>query len=366
MGKRVDKSTGYYVLPEQWNTEKQKVKGNSTAGAEINSWINTTIGKISELYREGALNKNIHLQSMINGIFAKPTAEPTLLQVIQEHILELKQRVGKDYTFSTYEKYLFTRDKVHAFIIEVLKVKDILLKDVTTKFIMDFDHYLRVHDSNMHNTAVKYCLNLKRVMNIAVMQGLIPINPFNRYKTVYKDTEQVYLNEAEVIKLSKARLTKPVYQLVRDMFIFQCYTGLAYTDMLSLSLKNINKDHNGKQWILKARQKTGISSTIPLLPDAIKLIEKYSIVKKPIELVFPGISIQKFNQYIKEIADLVGIQEKLSSHVGRRTFGNIALAKGISINVISKILGHSNTIITQRIYAITTQNIISHEMEKWK
>ncbi len=360
-----NKATGYYINPDQWNVEKQRLKGNKVDANDINEWINSVLAKISSISRNSVQDNNVHLPSIMETLFSKVKDEPTLLQVIAEHNQEMKTRVHKDFSYSTYEKYVFTQNKIKAFIEDVLKKKDILLRDITTKFIMDFDHYLRVHDNNQHNTAVKYCLNLKRVLNVAVMQGLISMNPLNSYKTIFKDTPQVYLNEQEVNTLEKADLIKPSHLLVRDLFIFQCNTGLSYSDMINLSLKDISIEHNGIKWIIKERQKTGIVSTIPILPKALKLIEKYSNIIKKKESLFPHYSIQKYNQYIGEVGLLAGVQKKLSSHVGRRTFGNIALAKGLSLNVISKILGHSNTIITQRIYAITTQNIISQEMLKW-
>ncbi len=364
--KRLDRATGHYIKQELWNAEKQRVKGNKDTSTEINGWINSVFSKISAINTGTAAVENVHLPTLMDRLFAKAIDEPTLLGVIEQHINDLKERVGKDFAYSTYEKYKFMGDKVRSFIHESMRKKDILLKDASTRFIMDFDHYLRVQDNNKHNTAVKYCLNLKRVMNVCVMRGLISVNPFLPYKTVYKDTEQIYLSEEEVARLYNARLTKPNHQLVRDLFMFQCYTGLAYTDMMTLTSRNISSDHHGKQWIIKVRQKTGITSTIPLLPKAFEMINRYSKGERVSGPIFVGYSIQKYNQYLTEIGDLVGLNKKLSSHVGRRTFGNIALTKGISLNVISKILGHSNTIITQRIYAITTQGIISQEVEKWK
>ncbi len=137
------------------------------------------------------------------------------------------------------------------------------------------------------------------------------------------------------------------------MFLFQAVQ--AYTDMINLEIKDISVDSLGRSWIVKKRQKTGVVSTIPLLPKALDIIEKYKYETKESNQLFPHYSIQKYNQYIGEIGELAGLHKKLSSHVGRRTFGNIALARGVSLNVISKVLGHSNTLITQRIYAITTQ-----------
>jgi integrase len=240
--------------------------------------------------------------------------------------------------------------------------QDLALKDLTVQFIMEFDHFLRVVENNKHNTAVKYCLNLKRVLNVATLQGITPQNPFNKYKTVFKDTPQVYLTEAELKKIQGLDLIKPKHVLVRELFIVQCYTGLSYTDMVNLKLKDISKDTNGRKWIIKARQKSGIICTIPLLPEPEKILTKYLIDHDD---TLPNYAIQKYNQYLGEIGIQADLPNKLSSHVGRRTFGNIGLSKGLSLNVISKVLGHSNTLITQRIYAITTQKLIAEEMKKW-
>ncbi len=364
--KKVDKATGYYIDPGQWNLTKQSLKGNKDQTRQINEWINESLVKISDLYREELKKGNsIHLHSIINQLFSKPFEEPSLLKMIEEYNEQLRVRVNKDFAYSTYEKYVFTYDKVKAFIRGSLKKQDILIRDVTTKFIIDFDHYLRVHDNNQHNTAVKYCINLKRILNVAVLKGVLEKSPFNIHKTVYKDTVQIYLDEREVTAIENVKLARSPHLLVRDLFLFQCSTGLAYTDMVKLSIEDITTDVMGRKWIIKPRQKSGIISTIPLLPKAIELINKHNQNDKKQSCLFPSYSIQKYNQYIAEIGALAGIHKRLSSHVGRRTFGNIALARGLSLNVISKILGHSNTLITQRIYAITTQKIITNEIEKW-
>ena len=362
---KTDKATGYYVNPNDWNIIKQRLKGSKNQAKQINEWIDDTMVKIADCYREEAKKANVHLPSLINKLFVKVKEEPGLLQTMFEHNEQLRLRVDKDFAYSTYEKYVFTYNKVKAFIEGPLKKKDILLRDITTRFIMDFDHYLRVHDKNQHNTVVKYCINLKRILNVVVLQGILAKSPFTNHKTIYKDTVQVYLNEQEVLAIDNITLDKPKYLLTRDLFLFQCSTGLAYTDMVGLSHEDVSTDALGRKWIVKPRQKSGIVSTIPLLPKALEIISKYNADNKTQGVLFPSYSIQKYNEYIAEIGVLSGIHKRLSSHVGRRTFGNIALARGVSLNVISKILGHSNTLITQRIYAITTQNIITKEIEKW-
>lgn len=364
LNERQDRATGYYVSIKQWNATKLLLRGNDNDAIKVNNWIRNSIIKIETIFKERAESDTLHLPSILDTVFAKVRVEPTILKLMDDFIKQLSLRVGKDFTHSTYEKYLFTYDKVEAFILKQFNKRDIILREINLKFIMDFDHYLRVNDNNQHNTAIKYCINLKRIFNVAVMQGVLKINPFNGFKTAYKDTPQIYLSDTEVKTLEKIPLVLINHILVRDLFLFQCYTGLAYADMTSLKLKDISIDAKGGKWIFKARQKTGINSSIPLLPKALKLIEKYNDNKR--EYLFPSYSIQKFNQYIGDVGVLAKFNKKLSSHVGRRTFGNVALGKGVSLNVISKILGHSNTIITQRIYAITTQNIISAEIDKLK
>lgn len=362
---RAEKATGHYVNPKDWNSSKQRVKGEKETALQVNSWLDFSTARLGDLFRDALQKQEVHLPRLLNLLFSKPVEDPTLLKTLQEHNDAMLERVGHDYTHSTYEKYVFSYNKVQAFILHQYKKQDIYLSDLTTRFILEFDHYLRAIDKNKHNTAVKYCLNLKKVINLAVLQGKLNSSPFKNYKTVYKDTPQVYLEGHEVQLIENARLHKQNHLLTRDLFMFQCYTGLAYTDMVNLKINDITVDAQNRSWIIKPRQKSGITSTIPLLSSAENLIHRYTIVKSNTGSIFPHYSIQKYNQYLGEIGDLIGLKKKLSSHVGRRTFGNLALSKGISINVISKILGHSNTLITQRIYAITTQKIITTEMIKW-
>ena len=231
---RSEKSTGYYLNPKDWNSARQRSRGNSNEAIEINKRIDDLVTKLSILARRDDNDKNVYLPLIITQLFATSVEEPMLLKYMKEHNEKLKERVGKDFALSTYEKYVFTYNKLEAFVVSTFKRKDILLRELQTKFIMDFDHYLRVNDLNQHNTAVKYCVNLKRVLNVAVMEGLLEKSTLNKYKTVYKDTPQIYLSEAEVQAIEFTDLKKSSHKLVRDLFIFQCYTGLAFTDMAKL------------------------------------------------------------------------------------------------------------------------------------
>ena len=155
--RRADKATGYYVNPNDWNGSKQRLKSKTETAKQVNEWIDETMVKIADGFREEIKGNNtVHLPSLMDGLFADAKEEPSLLKLIIEHNNQIKARVNKGFSFSTYEKYVFTYDKVKAFIQKHLKKPDILLRDINTKFIMDFDQYLRTHDSNQHNTAVKW------------------------------------------------------------------------------------------------------------------------------------------------------------------------------------------------------------------
>lgn len=188
---RVDKATGFYIDPTQWVTKKQRLKGSLPPNNNINKWLHDIPSRIAGVTRGTEKDLALYLPSILKQLFATALEEPSLLKLIEGHNAELKERVGNGYTFSTYEKYVFTSIKVKSFIIGSLKMRDILLRDVTVKFIMDFDYYLRVVEGNQHNTAVKYCINLKRVLNVALLQGVIYSNPLNAFKTVYKDTPEI-------------------------------------------------------------------------------------------------------------------------------------------------------------------------------
>ncbi len=308
---RAEKATGFYINSKEWNADKQRVKGDKQSAQQINNWIDSSSARLWDLYKASLQRNDVHLPTLLNQLFTKPVDDPTLLSTIEEHNTSMMERVGNDFTQSTYEKYMIMGNKIQCFIQHKYGKRDVYLRDLNVRFIMEFDHYLRTVDKNQHNTAVKYCLNLKKIINLAVLQGKMSSNPFVSYRTSYKDTPQVYLEAHEVRIIEQARLCKRNHLLVRDLFCFQTMTGLGYTDLITLKPTEIITDAQGRRWIVKSRQKTGVLSTIPLLPGADQILEKYPAVMNGVVNIFPHYSIQKYNQYLGEIADLVGIKCKL-------------------------------------------------------
>lgn len=361
---RKNLSTGYNVLPERWDGIKSMVKGLKANAVHINSYISQTRARVMELFNEMLKERDIDLDTLMDRFFGRDIDNRSLLELVEHHNADFQSRIGTDYTQSTFEKYDILHRKLIKFIPFRYQKKDIRLRDLSVNFMADFDFYLKNHDSNEHNTATKYLKNLKKILNVGVRSGWIDENPFEHYKSVYKDVDRIYLTQHELDILHKKKFRLERLELVRDIFLFQCYTGLSYSDMANLTFGNIVPGIDGGKWIITRRKKTDVRAAIPLLFEAEELIDKYnkdvSDKKKPL---FDFYSIQKFNAYLHEIAELCEINKNLTSHVGRRTFATtIALANGIGLETISKILGHTTTKITAQ-YAVVTDLKISQDMQ---
>jgi integrase len=357
-------STGFFIQQSRWDSTKGLVRGTKSESQQINNYISHTKAKLMELFNSMLKERDINLDILVDRFFGKDINNSTLLELVEYHNKDFESRIGIDYAFSTFEKYDILKRKLVVFIPEVYGKKDLRLRDLTPKFMGDFDFYLKTHDKNETNTATKYLKNLKKILNLGVENGWLVENPFRNYKATYKDVERVYLTRTELSLIEKKTFSLKRLEIVKDMFLFQCYTGLGYSDMANLSARHISPGIDGHKWIITRRRKTDVRAAIPLLPRAEELLNKYDNGdKNPDRPLLPSYAIQKFNSYLHEIADICGINKNLTSHVGRRTFATtIALANGISLETISKILGHTSTKITSQ-YAVVTDHKISADMQ---
>ena len=200
-------------------------------------------------------------------------------------------------------------------------------------------------------------------MRTALAENYLDKDPFTLYKTKTVRTEVVFLSPEELAQLEQHEFTQPRLQLIKDLFVFSCYTGLPYRELMNLKQSNIVKGFDGNLWIKMKREKTSKELSIPLLPKALEILEQYSNDG----LVFPRISNQKYNSYLKEIADLVGIEKRLTTHMARRTFAStVLLYNDVPMEIVSELLGHSNMKITQDSYGKVVQKKISLEMNRLK
>lgn len=361
---RKNLSSGYSIHPDRWDAQKGAIKGSKKDAVLMNTYISHTKEKLLELFNNMLKEQDINLELLVDKFFGRDIDNRSLLELVNYHNKDFESRIGTDYTYSTFEKYDILYRKLLNFIPYKYARKDIRLKDLNNKFLTDFDFYLKVHDKNEHNTATKYIKNLKKIINLGIREGWLDTDPFKHFQASYKDIDRVYLTqyELDIIQAKEFKLTR--LGLVKDMFLFQCYTGFAYSDMAKLTLGHIVPGIDGGKWIITRRQKTKVRAAVPLLSEADRLISKYNKeiddLAKPI---FDFYSIQRFNTYLHEIAEICGINKNLTSHVGRRTFATtIALSNGIGLETISKILGHTTTKITAQ-YAVVTDMQISKDMK---
>lgn len=366
-GARKHINTGFHLNPKHWNREKHVVKSNHPQAKDIAKVLSDKKKALEDaFYRFSVNNSLVSLDEFMVHLGEGVKKEHSLIELFEQHNSEMENRLGVDYTYSTFEKYIVTLKKLKSFLAEKLGRKDLPLTKVTLNFIHDFSIYLRKEHENQHNTVVKYAKNLKRVMNLGVQYGWVDKNPFDQFKMGYKVQERIYLSKEELELIEKKQFKLDRLNLVRDLFLLQCYTGLAYADLFKLTGREVTTGIDGNKWIITKRKKTDVRSSIPLLPKALLVIEKYNpeYSSKPDNNLLPVFANQKFNLYLHEIAELCGIDKNLTSHVGRRTFATtVALANGVSIETISKVLGHSSTKITHQ-YAMTTDLKVSEEMKK--
>ena len=329
-----------YVRSEDFNVKKQRVKRNEV----LNCYLDAVKIKFTQIETE-MLKRNMPITSRtVIDVFQNGFADTniTFLSLFDKHNEDAKTRAKRGLISPvTYQKYLLTRKMFADFLRNKLNHGDILLVDITPTMIEQF--YIYLNGLMAKNTAIHKMKIIKKILKIAIEEGYIRAMPFKI--KLAKDTLQytpLSLDELRTIR-SRQFATGRMAQ-VRDVFIFACYSGLAFTDLKNLTKEDILTDEAGKEWIVKPRHKTKIISHIPLLPIAKEILEKY-------DYKLPVLTNQKYNSYLKELADVCGINKNLHSHLARHTFATILLNSGVDMVSVSKILGHSNSRITESTYA---------------
>ena len=357
------------IDPSKWDAFKECVKGSNNDAVVINEFIKQVRHKIHDAHSKLLFQQeNFTVKEIKDLVLGKADSKcKYLVQVFEEHNQKLKALSGATYTLGTYKKYVSTLKHIQDFILYKYHSSDLKLEDVNHEFIAELDFFLRSKKGCNNNTSVKYLKNLSKIINHALNNSWISKNPLANYKLKHEKVDRGFLTNEELDLLMGKVFTIKRLDQVRDVFIFQCFTGLAYCDTHQLTLQNILKDNNGNLWLKTARMKTHVVVNIPLLPKAIEIIDKYrSSDDVPSNKLLPTPSNQKLNAYLKEIADITGITKRLSSHLARHTFATtITLANGISLESVSKMLGHSN-LVTTKIYARMLDSRVFTEMQMLK
>jgi integrase len=301
-----------------------------------------------------------------NFILGKEIEESkTLLEVYKRHVEEVKALVGKEYAQGTLKRFKAALTSLEAY----LKHKgkgDVPLDDLDHQFITGYEFFLKSVRNVEHNTAMGIIKKLKKIVRICVANDWIEKDPFMNYKVKIRDTNRPFLLQDELDKIMALKFTAERLANVRDIFVFCCYTGLAYADVQKLRRVDIVIGHDGEKWIHTERVKTETATRVPLLPKALKIMDAYKDHPQCVNQgkLLPVLSNAKMNEYLKEIADRCEINKKMTFHTARHTFATtVTLTNGVPIETVSKMLGHKTLRTTQQ-YAKILDQKVSEDMKK--
>lgn len=364
-GKRSELSIKRKVLLKKWNSEGGKVRGTTNDVRELNRYMDAIRVRVQKIEENLSNNQELITSNIIKNIFlGKDIKHKMLLNIFQTHNDKIERLIGKEFASGTVERYKTANKHVKDYINLEYNLDDIPVKDVDHKFISGLEYYLKTERKCAHNTAIKYVTNFKKIIRIAFANDWIKKDPFLNWKAKLKIVDREFLTEGEIQDMVKKELYNERLDQVKDIFIFSCFTGLAYADVKKLSRNDIVIGIDGDKWVKIQRSKTDTRSNIPLLPTAIDILKKYDnhpdVSNKG--RLLPVLSNQKMNAYLKEIATLCKISKNLTFHLARHTFATtVTLSNGVPIESVSKMLGHKSLRTTQH-YAKILDRKVSDDM----
>ena len=359
-------STGIFINPDHWSQEKQKVLDNGENHKIINSQISLIKQKLGQAFLMLQIQEETFDVEDIYKIYRGENVkkEMGVMAVYEEHNTYYKKLIGKDIKEVSWQKFENTKGHLKKFIQSKFKKREIKLSNLKFQFIKDFEYYLRTEENMQQSTINKTLQRFKKMINFAVAHEYLDRNPFLMHKPKVVKKEVVYLSKDELSHLQKKELGNKRLEEVRDCFVFCCYTGLAFKEMSNLKKEHIVKGEDGKNWIRLTRQKTGKALSIPILPVAQKIIDKYNGTVTEGK-VLPSKTNAHFNAYLKEIAGICELKINLTHHIARKTFATtVLLLNDVPMEVVSKLLGHSRIGITQAHYGLILEERVQREMEK--
>lgn len=367
-GKRVDLSVKQSVEQVNWNAMKGMAKGNREDIRSLNLFLERMRSNIVSQYQEMLLQKKIiTAEGIKNSLQGTDLKEFTLCKLVEYHNTNQEGAL----TWGTMKNYGTTQKYILKFMKKRYNISDIYLSELTFKFITEFEHFLRAHKPIDHqrplsnNGVMKHIERFRKMINMAVRMEWLDKDPFAKYKLKFEKVGREFLTDVELANLEKHQFKIDRLDWVRDLFVFSCYTGLAYIDVMQLKKLNVSVGNDGEYWLVTSRQKTSNPVRVPLLPKALEIIEKYKNHPRSIaeDTLLPVITNQRLNAYLKEIADLCRIAKDLTFHLARHTFATtVTLTNGVPIESVSKMLGHSS-ITTTQVYAKVIEQKLSEDMK---
>lgn len=369
--KRCEVSIKRKISIDSWNSGKGMAKPSTNENKQLNSYLEQIRKMVVESYQDLVLSKQvITTEAIKNKFLGLDISDMTLCKLIDYHNTNCKETLR----WGTLKNYFTTQKYIILFLKEKYKTSDIYLKSLNYKFLVDFEYFLRKHSPVDHqrpmenNTVMKHIERLRKMIKMAIRYEWLEKDPFIAFKQKFHRFERGFLSEEELKIIEEKEFSIARLQHVKDLFIFSCYTGLSYIDLIHLSPENIQIGIDKKYWLFTSREKTDNPVRVPILPVAMEIISKYKTDPKALvyNRLFPPISNQRLNSYLKEIADLCKITKNFTFHLARHTFATtVTLANGVPIESVSKMLGHSK-ISTTQIYAKVVEKKLGEDMEKLK
>ena len=364
-GARVETNIRKSIDPASWNQAKECARGKSRKSCDLNAYIEDAKIRIHQIFNELEEQRQPitarMLQEKFFGQDKEPEAVRTLIGTMQEHNDQCRALVGKDYALITVRRY----ESCKRYLAELIKQKygkeDLPLAEVNGELVRAFEFYLKAEKSCQQNTVIRYMKCLKKITNLALANEWITKDPFVGIKFHEKEVVREFLTMDELLTIYHKDFPLERIRIVRDVFIFAAFTGLAFIDVQQLSPEHIVEDANGNLWIRKTRQKTKNMCNIPLLDIPLEILRKYAdhpICQKK-RVLLPVPCNQKMNSYLKEIADLCLIKKNLTTHAARHSYAtSVCLANGVSIENVANMLGHSNIKMTQHYARVLDSSIL--------
>lgn len=369
-------ASGKFISKEKWiqtnhlkNTlkaEKEKVIKSSLELMKLNAEK-----KFTELFRiDPEVDLDLLKAELTGKVKIDQPEGPTIIEIMDTYNLFFTKRVNSgERAPASLQKYKRAKDLLLSFISSNYKKEDIPASELSSSFVFKLEQFLKYESSFKeqtgikNNSVVKYMKMYKTACNYAIKMDLIIKNPFNIYDGRLSVKDAVFLTQLELNTIENKIFPTPRLEKVKDIFLFSCYTGYAPIDAIELTDRNLSEDSNGNLWIMTSRAKTAIRANVPVLPTVEKIISKYKNQQKGL---IPKISNQKMNAYLKEIADVCGINKHLTWYVARHTFATtVTLGNGVRLENVSAMMGHTNTKQTQHYAKVLDVNIME-DMEKLK
>ncbi len=362
-----DISIGRDIEPSRWNSSAYRAKGTREEARTLNAYVETVMQKVLEIHHTMVRNRTkVTAEAIKLKFLGRDIPQKMLLDVFSEHNAQMKSLIGNGFKPNTLKGYTTSFSHISVYLKQELSLDDIEVRNIDHAFVAGYAFFLRSRLGCSEVSAAKYIKHFRKITKICIAHRWIENDPFAFYKNKAKARPKEFLTKDELARIENKVFGIARLEQVRDIFVFCCYTGLSYGDVQKLRHSDVAKGVDGKLWILTSREKTETSSNIPLLATPLQIIDRYRDYPPSAarNLLLPVLSNQKMNAYLKEIADLCGVDKEITFHLSRHTFATtVTLANNVPIETVSKMLGHTDIKTTQH-YAKLLDTRVAHDMAK--